>query len=150
MRLVPGRWLIIKLIIELQLAHGARKRTHARRTLCPRAPLCITFWVRVAVDGRELSLKRVREKHAFADFYALLLPYAHVCLAHGARSIWPRSPVNDAFRKRRNENVPIERHLIFDSGSSLIAVEYRMNIALIVVVIGPCCLYKRAKEKRGD
>lgn len=59
--------------------------------------------------------------------------------------------VNDAFRKRRNENVPIERqHLIFDSRSSLIAVQYRMNVAPVVVIGTMLLVQKRAKEKKGE
>jgi len=48
---------------------GAHENAHAADRAQVR--LCITFRVRVAVDGRrELSLKRAHEEYAFVDFYA--------------------------------------------------------------------------------
>lgn len=50
---------------------SAGERTRGR-SVRAQVRLCITFRVRVAVDGRrELSLKRAHEEYAFADFYAL-------------------------------------------------------------------------------
>lgn len=110
----PISRLIIKLIIELRIDCGrdaayvilgivyiARSLALARRVHRTRVRLCITFRVRVAVDGRqELSLKRAREEHARLRISTCCLQHhAHacVCVAHGRDAFDPYRPLTMLF-----------------------------------------------------
>lgn len=57
----------------------------------------------------------IREKHAFADFYALLAARA-LARVHGTQGEEHLTRiVNDAFRKRRDENVRVGQHSIAEA-----------------------------------
>lgn len=85
------------------------------------------------------NMLAIREKHAFADFYALLAARTRartrVYGTRGEKHLTRIGTVNDdAFRKRRDENVRVGQHSVSDSGSSPATIEHQMRMCRVDVV----------------
>jgi len=97
----------------------------------------------------------IREKHAFADFYALLAARTRTRVYgthEGEKHLTRIKAVNDAFRKRRDENVRVGQHSVSDSGSSLAVIEHQMRMCdgQRCIVIVDVVKTRRTKERKGQ
>jgi len=119
--------------------------------------LCITFRVRVAVDGRrELSLNRARDTRETRICRFLRVACstrACVCMAYGARSIWPGSePLTMLFESAATKTYPCRtalgvrqrRFSRYDRTSNANDVQH----CILVIVVGTRHLHRWEKRKR--
>lgn len=111
-----------------------------------------------ADEGFRSNALAIREKHAFADFYALLAARERTYIWHTEKHLTRIEAVNDAFRKRLDENVRVGQHSVSDNGSRdrTSNANVRRCIVIVVVVSSSSCwnvsfTQKGEKEKgRGD